>query len=285
MNSPNTRTSRMTHHTHKAKKPHMICQSSTNNEMNASKRPLPTSCTQQYAKRRRTTCTGHDATPNSASTDVLLNNDLVSIILSFMDTKTQFVMSKTTKSFAQLVSHEHVVRSGAYGGMTMRRNLEHMIRLIESRKIWTPSPLRLLRILNAKRCERCCGRGKASLSKDFGVFFCLGKCLFNKECTLTVSDRDKAPVPRITNPLFRRFLIWKQPYRDLSGELCGPVLSVLDVDPKHSETCIESKLADYERSDLPLSRRNALTQLFHQHHEAGQRRACIEYLRQKRLCY
>ena len=84
----------------------------------------------------------------------------------------------TRKSFARLIRRQHVVRAALFQGGHAASRMEGMIRVMQKRRIWIHSELRLLRLVG-KRCEGCNQKRLTSFnynSSNFGVLFCKHGC-------------------------------------------------------------------------------------------------------------
>jgi len=130
------------------------------------------------SKHARLTTKQHDDGA-STTTDLFSESLVTTAIFSYLGVRELLQLSVTSKFLRQHVSHEHVVRSALCRGGHAKTSVERIVKLVRdgSRTIWTPSPLRLLRLVNGKRCERC-NQGKVNLvSADFGFFLCSGRCL------------------------------------------------------------------------------------------------------------
>lgn len=121
---------------------------------------------------------------------VLENDGIAKNIISYLDIKSLYQVSITRKSFASLICHEHVVRAALFQGGHAAKRIEAMIRLVKKRKIWTPSPLRLLRLMNGKRCEGCNQKTVQfnHMSDAFGVFLCKSNCPILSRYRMRVID-------------------------------------------------------------------------------------------------
>jgi len=114
--------------------------------------------------------------------------DLVATtIFSYLDARQLYRVSTTNKFLQSLIQHKHVIRSALYQGGKARQNINRLKSLIEERKIWIPSPCRILRLCNGKRCEKCNDCKVTSVSKQFGLFIC-DHCLENSLTSLTRSS-------------------------------------------------------------------------------------------------
>ena len=100
--------------------------------------------------------------------DPLVNGDVASIIYSFLDCRELLNMACTSKLLIERLTYDHVIRSSMMHGGHAKTNVERLVSLAKDRRIHMPSPMRMLRVANGKRCEHC-GCDKVNLvSADFG---------------------------------------------------------------------------------------------------------------------
>ncbi len=111
---------------------------------------------------------------------------IVQAILSYLPTPRDLLhMSVCSKQIRNLITYEHIIRVSIVGGNRyVMRSIASMIHLIHQQNIFVPSPMRLLRISNGKRCElggRCWGYDRAThytpkvnvVKPDVGLFVSL----------------------------------------------------------------------------------------------------------------
>lgn len=93
-------------------------------------------------------------------------------VFSYLGTRDlRTLCSATSRSLRQIIRHEHVVRSALLQGGHAKTSMERLVNLLRPpRQIWTPTPLRLLRLVNGTRCEKCHEAKVQVVSADFGVF-------------------------------------------------------------------------------------------------------------------
>jgi len=123
-----------------------------------------------------------DTTTNADAIALFSDGLITTVIFSFLGIKQLLKVSSTSQFLRSHITHEHVVRAALCNGGRPKATMERLVTLVRSRTIWTPTPLRLLRLVNGKRCERCNGtsnRGSVHLVSQFGVFMCGRGCLRN----------------------------------------------------------------------------------------------------------
>ena len=191
-------------------------------------------------------CGCHDPTSITGK-DVFQNNDLLGNILVYLDDKTiLFSMLFVSKAVELQLTHEHVIRCAMANPSGMRR-ITSLVRLLQQGSIYTPSPLRILRISVGKRCERCNCKKTNNLN-NFGLFLCrLCTKRITTEIKLHAAEKSRnrlvlraiydercAKIVRYANSnrgLRRkkavRYIFYSSlnPFRDLGEENVGPLLS------------------------------------------------------------
>lgn len=254
-----------------------------NHQKMNNKRERLSDCTQRLVK-QKTSSARPDCEESWICAAVFRSNDILPIVLSFLDVRSVYNMSRTYKGVTQSLRSDNLVRSAAYDhDDKARRNLEQIIHRIQHGQIWTPSPQRLLRLLNARRCESCCEKSRGRLSVVFGVVLCW-KCRCVKHGVRLEDFPDGVPGQLIVDRGFFYSSLWKDSYHDSSGELCGPIISFVDMCGRSSmEEAIRRKVFEYEQKDIWRRHREPMIQSFEKHYYAGQKWACLEYLKRKRL--
>ena len=110
---------------------------------------------------------------------------ITNIMIYLDDSQDVYNFSKCAKFIRDAVTPEVVVRSAVFGGGRSREALACVMRYVQNRSIHTPSKLRLLKLVNGKRCERmesCFGLNlvskqpqslpKKSGNRPFGLCIC-----------------------------------------------------------------------------------------------------------------
>ena len=172
---------------------------------------------------------------NSTYPNFLLNGDVASDVFSFLDIRSLYNVTMTCRIAMRLLRHEHVVRSALMQGGHSKTSMERLMVLIENKCIWIPSPLRMLRLCNGKTCERCFTGRVHLVSEHYGVFFCFRGCIQNFSTRGVAFNVKWAPFlvnqPRVAKCAYNTSAqIWIRPYSDLSGERCGPLVSMIEME-------------------------------------------------------
>lgn len=222
----------------------------------------------------------------SAFPNFLLNSDIASEVFSFLDIRSLYNVTMTSKVGMSLLRHEHVVRSAMMQGGHSKTSMERLVPLIEKRCIWIPSPIRMLRLVNGRTCERCC-RGRVHLVSDhYGVFFCFHGCIQNNSTKGVAFNNRWSPFlvdqPRIAKSAYSSSAyIWMRPYTDKSGERCGPLISMVEMErTMRGDGTVEDLLREKDAIDKHKHAVSAISQVFKDSTEAAARR--IEERKQRK---
>lgn len=206
--------------------------------------------------------------PDSDSLD-RLDDFCLSLVLSMIgNARDLFRLAFCSKRLVSVVEHEHVVRAAILSGdKKVRAAVRDVVSLAHERKIFAPSPIRLLRFVNGKTCEgrskhgmprgcRCRNQGEAK----FGVFFCrdcfmLQHCMGLRPAMTTVRENHEflSCSPRVLSiKSYGRHMVWARPFVDDSGEACGPIISLRDYEKVTSgeiKATLEDRLAENDQMD------------------------------------
>jgi len=99
--------------------------------------------------------------------------DVFSIVMSMLNPREMLRLSRCSKALMDMVTHENVVRNTIMIGGHAKKSLKASLDLLRDRKIFFPSPMRLLRIACGQKCEMpgCC-KTVHTIRSHFGVFCC-----------------------------------------------------------------------------------------------------------------
>ena len=101
-----------------------------------------------------------------------LSDDILAHIMSFLDKHTLLSFASCTKSLGSYVTKSMVVKAAMSAGGNAKISINEICRLEENASIYPPSPMRLLRLVNGKRCEICLQHSVSHVRVDFGNFVC-----------------------------------------------------------------------------------------------------------------
>ncbi|CAJ1963755.1 unnamed protein product [Cylindrotheca closterium] len=179
-----------------------------------------------------------DATPQNLNliADKLFGcADVVAILFSFLDLRQLLLLACTSRGVEATLEYGHVVRATMLSGGYPQTSLERMLGPVRERKIWVPSPLRLLRVVCGKKCE-VCNVPTRYVCKAFALFLC-ENCL-TKSTKLLRRNKQWRPYleapgvmlgPRKGNRSPHSFLISK-PFEDKCGNRIGPLVTSEDIE-------------------------------------------------------
>ena len=110
----------------------------------------------QVAKKPRTEREDRVAEFQSCSPFDHLCEDIIRNIISMINDPREILnLSLCSTRIRQCVTYENVIRAAVFAGNKfVRRSMESLIELLHHQNIYVPTPQRLLRIVNGKRCER-----------------------------------------------------------------------------------------------------------------------------------
>jgi len=147
---------------------------------------------------------------------VVLNVDVFSIIMSWLAPREMLCLATCSKDMIELVKYEHVVNSSIVMEGRYQTSIQSMIKLLQEQKIFHPSPLRLLRIANGRRCEfPNCDAKVRVVRPSFGLFICR-KCATRAGITCAISQDE-----------FRTDLMLIQHHRTARGEHRGKIVLIM----------------------------------------------------------
>ena len=92
--------------------------------------------------------------------------------MAYLHPRDLYNMAFTCTSLRDQISTPLVVRSAMIHGGHTGSTINHLLPLMEKGKIHIPSPLRLLRLVNGKKCEFCNCRKVNHVRPGYGVFAC-----------------------------------------------------------------------------------------------------------------
>ena len=159
--------------------------------------------------------------------------------IQFLPPKSLMNVALTCKSLLSRVTTTMVVRSALIHGDNAKKTFEELYKLMKNHSIHPPSPLRLLRLANGRKCEFCCKKNVLSLYQDMniGAFSCW-QCLTKAPDPLTMAF--KSSWSRCwRNPIYRCILnhprlasrnkskgkfLWIRDRLDANGDKIGPLI-------------------------------------------------------------
>mmetsp|Transcript_40037 Transcript_40037/g.96605 ORF Transcript_40037/g.96605 Transcript_40037/m.96605 type:complete len:490 (+) Transcript_40037:1330-2799(+) len=191
--------------------------------------PKRKSTSKQHASKRQKVTTKD---PNQALiADTLFGcADIVAIIVSFLHVRELLPFVCASKQLRSLLTYEQVIRATLlHGGYYPQLSLSRIVSSVRLNTIWIPSPLRLLRVVLGKRCERCNVK-VSNVRETFCVFFC-------ENCTIQPTQLFQSQMPYINAPrveywcrkgYYGSYLI-SSPLKDRCGNRIGPLVTAADM--------------------------------------------------------
>ena len=159
--------------------------------------------------------------------------------LNYMDL---FSLVKTTKEMRSRLSHEHALTAVLLNaddkfGKNAKATIRNVLSLYEQGKIHKPSPMRLLRLANGKRCEfgpPCDtpdARKVVKTRPDWGLFCCWPHTV-GGSAEISLSKKSlKTWGATVGDPrtcqhsMSNKTFLWKKPVTTADGEKIGPIVT------------------------------------------------------------
>ena len=163
-----------------------------------------------------------------------INEDALGLVMEFLGPRELYRMALTCKTLRSKVTTRLVVRSAIMHGGHAATTVTELYNLMKNKSIHVPSPLRLLRLVNGKRCEWCNINKLNYVRPGFGVFLCR-PCLADQftatiELMVLVQFRyDRIFSAQTFAPLGNPSTIWSRRLEQ-NGELCGPLVTLADIE-------------------------------------------------------
>mmetsp|Transcript_22193 Transcript_22193/g.54956 ORF Transcript_22193/g.54956 Transcript_22193/m.54956 type:complete len:324 (+) Transcript_22193:589-1560(+) len=213
-------------------------------------------------KRKKRRIASNDPLPTPK---VFQNEDLMGEIVEYLDGKSiLFAMVYVSKMLRPRLTYQHAVHCAmatAKGGRRMRS----LATLIRKGCIYTPSPMRILRLGMGKRCERC-NTTKTNTINSLGLFLCrsctngiVSEIKFHEgraeeSCALVRAaiedERCAKRVQRFRRKKRPKYYLYSgvAPFVDGAGEKSGPHVSLISLSnltaAAFSKTCPSPKVFD-----------------------------------------
>jgi hypothetical protein len=170
----------------------------------------------------------------SKDASLYINEDALGFVMEFLGPRELYRMAFTCKSLRSKVTTRLVVRSAIMQGGHAATTVRELYNLMNNKSIHAPSPLRLLRLVNGKRCEWCNINKLSYVRPRFGVFLCR-PCLADQftatvELMVLLQFRyDQILGAQSYAPLGNTSAIWSR-CLEQNGELCGPLVTLADIE-------------------------------------------------------
>ncbi|KAL7458347.1 hypothetical protein ACHAWC_010176 [Mediolabrus comicus] len=193
-----------------------------------------------------------------SSEGVVMNVDAMVTVMEFLPPRSLMNVALTCKSLLSRVTTTMVVRSALIHGDNAKKTFEELYKLMKNHSIHPPSPLRLLRLANGRKCEFCVKKNVLSLYQDMniGAFSCWN-CLTKAPDPLTMAF--KSSWSRCwRNPIYRCILnhprlasrnkskgkfLWIRDRLDAHGDKIGPLVLWKNIDEMANSTEGKNKTA------------------------------------------
>jgi len=124
-------------------------------------------------KKQKFTATGKQGSISETST---VGEDALGLVMQYLAPRELYHVAFTCKALMSKVTVELVVASAVMTDSS-RKKMGALAPLMRDMSIHPPTPLRLLRLINVKRCENCNRTVVRQIHPDFGVALCKRRCL------------------------------------------------------------------------------------------------------------
>lgn len=174
------------------------------------------------------------------SASISLPLDALGLVMEFLSPRQLYNLSFCCKTLRGFITTKIVVRSALIHGGHAKKTMTELYELMSTRAIHVPSPLRLLRLVNGKRCEFCCSKAVHHVRAKLGVFSC-GTCTsadltkpWRYSWMRLQENRERYSKifchPQVvSNPYVAGTYVWTK-HKRVSGEMIGPLASFEDID-------------------------------------------------------
>lgn len=190
----------------------------------------------------------------NADTGLSLNEDALSLVLELLPPRDLYAAALTCKSLRAKITVAITVKSVLIQNGRGKQTLDELKKLLCAKSIHPPSALRLLRLVNGRRCE-ICNRSKVNhIRPGIGIFSCW-TCLTERGLTkgwkkTWVRYRKNVGAyegifqhPRVAAQEYGKTnYLMHVPRTDATGEFIGPVVCFDDIDKMFAH---EASIDDY----------------------------------------
>lgn len=132
----------------------------------------------------------------------VLCEDALAQVLHYLHPRDLLRMSETSKALREYFTIAIIVTSAMIHGGHGATTIKELYKLMKDCSIHIPSPMRLLRLINGKRCEICFHNKVNHVRPKTGVFACW-ICLTGEESSVFASNHTLHAFPRQQQPLTR----------------------------------------------------------------------------------
>jgi hypothetical protein len=170
-----------------------------------------------------------------------ISEDALGIVMKFLGPRELFRLAYCSKQLLAKITPEMVIRSAMISGGHAATTIKALQPLMANRSIYPPSALRLLRLINGRKCELC-GLAKVSHARpNYGVFFCW-PCTTERtrgwKTNWVRYDRNPRYGQILHMPIFqeckygKQFYLWTKVFIAVgkSHEKAGPIVTFGDVE-------------------------------------------------------
>jgi len=196
-------------------------------------------------RRKKGALKSEESTDDDAgSPPVVINVDAMVNVMEFLPPRSLYNVALTCKSLREMVTTKMVVQCALIHGGHAKKTMEELYALMSNHSIHIPSPLRLLRLANGKRCEHCIKKTVNTLYSGLNIAsFSCWDCLAKGDDPVTRAWKTtwsrywRNPVyrvifnhPRVTfRDKSKGNFLWIKDRLDAQGNKFGPIVRWKDM--------------------------------------------------------
>jgi len=204
---------------------------------------------------------------DDGSPPVVINVDAMVNVMEFLPPRSLYNVALTCKSLREMVTTKMVVQCALIHGGHAKKTMEELYNMMSTHSIHVPSPLRLLRLANGKRCEFCNNKSVNSLYSGLNIAaFSCWDCLAKGDDPVTRAW--KTTWSRYwRNPVYRAIFdhprvafrdkskgkfLWIKDRLDAKGNKFGPIVRWKDIDDMANSSDGRNATAAAKTAGYPL---------------------------------
>jgi len=173
--------------------------------------------------------------------------DALGIVMEFLAPKELYNLAFSSNLLLEKLTTRMVVRSAMISGGHARTTMNELYPLMKAGSIHSPSPARLLRLVNGKKCEACHREKVNHVRPGYGVFICWDCTTKRFTKAVKTSWVRVARSARYQDILENQKRVvahgqnnytWKLRLKKKDGEECGPLVTFDDIERMARESTL-----------------------------------------------
>ncbi|CAJ1931439.1 unnamed protein product [Cylindrotheca closterium] len=195
----------------------------------------------------------------AVDSSIQLPIDALGLVMEFLSPRQLFNLAFSCKTLQARITTPLVVKSALIHGGLPKQSMTELYQLMSNKAMHAPSPLRLLRLVNGKRCEFCRKSRVNIVRPKLGVFACWNctACRMTKPWKYSWARRNKGIYdsifvhPQVVSSEYAKCAyMWAKPRTDAFGEPIGCLATFGDLDRMFEHTRKGSSLTTYIEQNL-----------------------------------